>query len=243
MADTKPVALVTGASRGIGRAIAFRLARDGYHIIINFRSSTQEAQATLERICDNGGSAELCGFDVADRKAAGAALTGLLTKHTLQALVLCAGIRRDELLVFMDEDQWDNVLSTNLNSFYAVARPVVKHMLLNRSGRIIVISSTSGETGLAGQVNYSAAKAGLIGAVKALALECARRGVLVNAVTPGFIDTGMTDGLNIQEIKGKIPLNRLGTPEEVASAVSFLASPDSSYITGQVIRVNGGVYL
>jgi 3-oxoacyl-[acyl-carrier protein] reductase len=143
----------------------------------------------------------------------------------------------------MDEDQWDNVLSTNLNSFYAVARPVVKHMLLNRSGRIIVISSTSGETGLAGQVNYSAAKAGLIGAVKALALECARRGVLVNAVTPGFIDTGMTDGLNIQEIKGKIPLNRLGTPEEVASAVSFLASPDSSYITGQVIRVNGGVYL
>jgi 3-oxoacyl-[acyl-carrier protein] reductase len=243
MADTKPVALVTGASRGIGRAIALRLARDGYHIVINFRSNTIEAQATLGLICDNGGSAELCGFDVADRKATGAALTDLLTKHTLQALVLCAGIRRDELLVFMDEDQWDNVLSTNLNSFYAVARPVVKHMLLNRSGRIIVISSTSGETGLAGQVNYSAAKAGLIGAVKALALECARRGVLVNAVTPGFIDTGMTDGLNIQEIKGKIPLNRLGTPEEVASAVSFLASPDSSYITGQVIRVNGGVYL
>jgi Dehydrogenases with different specificities (related to short-chain alcohol dehydrogenases) len=243
MADTKPVALVTGASRGIGRAIALRLARDGDHIVTNFRSNTIEAQATLGLICDNGGSAGLCGFDVADRKATGAALTDLLTKHTLQALVLCAGIRRDELLVFMDEDQWDNVLSTNLNSFYAVARPVVKHMLLNRSGRIIVISSTSGETGLAGQVNYSAAKAGLIGAVKALALECARRGVLVNAVTPGFIDTGMTDGLNIQEIKGKIPLNRLGTPEEVASAVSFLASPDSSYITGQVIRVNGGVYL
>ena len=116
-------------------------------------------------------------------------------------------------------------------------------MLLNRSGRIIVISSTSGESGLPGQVNYSAAKAGLIGAVKALALECAKRGVLVNAVTPGFIDTGMTDGLKLQEIKGKIPMNRLGTPEEVASAVSFLASSDSNYITGQVIRVNGGIYL
>jgi 3-oxoacyl-[acyl-carrier protein] reductase len=243
MADTKPVALVTGASRGIGRAIALRLAADGYHTVINFRSSVREAQAALELICEKGGSAELCRFDVADRKETGAVLADLLTKHTLRALVLCAGVRRDELLVFMNEDQWDNVLSTDLGSFYAVAKPVVKQMLLNRSGRIIVISSTSGESGLSGQVNYSAAKAGLIGAVKALALECARRGVLVNAVTPGFIDTGMTDGLNVQEIKGKIPLNRLGTPEEVASAVSFLASPDSSYITGQVIRVNGGIYL
>lgn len=243
MADIKPVALVTGASRGIGRAIALRLARDGYYIIINFHSNTREAQTTFEQICDNGGSAELCRFDVTDRKATGAALTDLLTKHTLQALVLCAGIHQDELLIFMNEDQWDNVLSTNLTSFYAVVKPIVKQMVLNRSGRIIVISSTSGESGLAGQVNYSAAKAGLIGAVKALALECARRGVLVNAVTPGFIDTGMTEGLNLKEIKGKIPLNRLGTPEEVASVVSFLASPGSSYITGQVIRVNGGIYL
>jgi Dehydrogenases with different specificities (related to short-chain alcohol dehydrogenases) len=243
MTDKKPVALVTGASRGIGRAIALRLARDGYHVIINFRSNVLEAQATLKQICDKGGSGELCQFDVADRKATGAALADLLTKHTLKALVLCAGVHQDELLIFMNEDQWDNVLSVNLNSFYAVVKPVVKHMVLNRSGRIIVISSTSGETGLPGQVNYSAAKAGLIGAVKALALECARRGVLVNAVTPGYIDTGMTDGLNLQEIKAKIPLNRLGTSAEVASAVSFLASPDSSYITGQVIRVNGGIYL
>ena len=243
MADTKPVALVTGASRGIGRAIALRLARDGYHVIVNFRGNTRDAQSTLKHIRENGGSGELCQFDVTDRKATGEALADVLTKHTLQALVLCAGIRQDELLVFMNEDQWDNVLSTNLNSFYAIAKPVVKHMLLNRSGRIIVISSTSGESGLPGQVNYSAAKAGLIGAVKALALECAKRGVLVNAVTPGFIDTSMTDGLKLQEIKGKIPMNRLGTPEEVASAVSFLASSDSSYITGQVIRVNGGIYL
>ena len=243
MADTKPVALVTGASRGIGRAIALRLARDGYHVIVNFRGNTRDAQSALKHIRENGGSGELCQFDVTDRKATGEALADVLTKHTLLALVLCAGIRQDELLVFMNEDQWDNVLSTNLNSFYAIAKPVVKHMLLNRSGRIIVISSTSGESGLPGQVNYSAAKAGLIGAVKALALECAKRGVLVNAVTPGFIDTGMTDGLKLQEIKGKIPMNRLGTPEEVASAVSFLASSDSSYITGQVIRVNGGIYL
>ena len=243
MADIKPVALVTGAGRGIGRAIALRLARDGCHVIINFRGNIGAARATLDLIGETGGSAELCQFDVADRKATGAALAELLTKHTLRVLVLCAGIHRDELLVFMDEDQWDSVLSTNLNSFYAVAKPVVKQMLLNRSGRVIVISSTSGETGLPGQVNYSAAKAGLIGAVKALALECARRGVLVNAVTPGFIDTGMTEGLNLQEIKGKIPMNRLGTPAEVASAVSFLASPDSSYITGQVVRVNGGIYL
>ena len=243
MADIKPVALVTGASRGIGRAIALRLARDGYHVIVNFRSNTSDAQSTLKQIRENGGSGELRQFDVIDRKATGEALADLLTKHTLQALVLCAGVRQDELLVFMNEDQWDSVLSTNLNSFYAIAKPVVKHMLLNRSGRIIVISSTSGESGLPGQVNYSAAKAGLIGAVKALALECAKRGVLVNAVTPGFIDTGMTDGLKLQEIKWKIPMNRLGTPEEVASAVSFLASSDSSYITGQVIRVNGGIYL
>jgi 3-oxoacyl-[acyl-carrier protein] reductase len=243
MADIKPVALVTGAGRGIGRAIALRLARDGCHVIINFRGNIGSARATLDLIGETGGSAELCQFDVADRKATGAALAELLTKHTLRVLVLCAGIHQDELLVFMDEDQWDSVLSTNLNSFYAVAKPVVKQMLLNRSGRVIVISSTSGETGLPGQVNYSAAKAGLIGAVKALALECAKRGVLVNAVTPGFIDTGMTEGLNLQEIKGKIPMNRLGTPAEVASAVSFLASPDSSYITGQVVRVNGGIYL
>jgi 3-oxoacyl-[acyl-carrier protein] reductase len=243
MADKKPVALVTGASRGIGRAIAFRLARDGYHVIINFHNNVEEAESTLKRVREKGGSAELCQFDVADRKATGAALTELLTKNTMQVLVLCAGIHRDELLVFMDEDQWDDVLSTNLNSFFAVVKPVVKQMVLNRSGRVIVISSTSGESGLPGQVNYSAAKAGLIGAVKALALECAKRGVLVNAVTPGFIDTGMTDGLNLLEIKGKIPLNRLGTPEEVASAVSFLASGDSTYITGQVIRVNGGIYL
>jgi 3-oxoacyl-[acyl-carrier protein] reductase len=158
-------------------------------------------------------------------------------------LVLSAGIRHDELLIFMSDDQWDSVLNTNLSSFYAVAKPVVRHMMLNRTGRIIAISSTSGESGLAGQVNYSAAKAGLVGAVKALARECAKRDVLVNAVTPGFIATDMTENVNEKKLLQNVPLNRPGTPEEVAAAVSFFASDDASYITGQVIGVNGGVYM
>jgi 3-oxoacyl-[acyl-carrier protein] reductase len=143
----------------------------------------------------------------------------------------------------MTQQQWDDVLSTDLLSFFSVVKPVVKHLLLNRRGRVIVISSTSGESGLPGQVNYSAAKAGLIGAVKALAAECAKRNVLVNAVTPGFIETDMTGGLAAKELTGRIPMGRMGTPNEVASAVSFLASDESSYITGQVIRVNGGIYM
>jgi 3-oxoacyl-[acyl-carrier protein] reductase len=143
----------------------------------------------------------------------------------------------------MPPEQWDKILNTNLTGMYNVAKPVVKHMLLNRTGRIVVISSTSGETGLPGQVHYSAAKAGLIGAVKALAQECAKRNVLVNAVTPGFISTDMTADMDIKQLAGRVPMNRLGTAEEVAGAVSFLTSADSSYITGQVIRVNGGIYM
>ena len=243
MTNSKPIALVIGASGGIGRAIAERLALDGHHVIINFHSGEVRAEGVLASIVRAKGSGELCPFDVTDRNAVGGAMAELMAKHTLSVLVFCAGVRADELLVFMSDDQWDGVLAANLDGFYNVAKPVVKHMALNRSGRIIVISSTSGESGLAGQVNYSAAKAGLIGAVKALSLECAKRGVLVNAITPGYIDTGMTSGLDTEEIKSRIPLNRFGRPEEVASVASFLASSDSSYITGQVIRVNGGVYL
>jgi 3-oxoacyl-[acyl-carrier protein] reductase len=243
MTISKPVALVIGASGGIGREIAERLALDGHHVIVNYRLGEARAKEALDAIIRAKGSGELCPFNVTDRNAVGAALTDLMAKHTLSVLVFCAGIRADELLVFMNDDQWDGVIAANLDGFYNVAKPVVKHMALNRSGRIIVISSTSGESGLIGQVNYSAAKAGLIGAVKALSLECAKRGVLVNAITPGYIDTGMTSGLNTDEIKSRIPLNRLGSPEEVASVASFLASSGSSYITGQVIRVNGGVYL
>ena len=243
-ADGKKTAIVTGGSRGIGRAISERLAAEGYHVVINFRANTQEAQTTLDRITQAGGSAELCRFDVSDRAAAGAAMTELLARHPkVYVLVLCAGIRHDELLIFMTPEHWDNVLATDLLSFHAVAKPVVKQMVLNRQGRIIVISSTSGESGLPGQVNYAAAKAGLIGAVKALALECAKRNVLVNAVTPGFIETDMTEAIAKKELVQRIPMARVGKPEEVASVVSFLASNDASYMTGQVIGVNGGIYM
>lgn len=235
-------ALITGASRGIGRAIALRLARDGNHVLINYRANHDEAHVTKNAIEERGGSAELCAFDICDTQATSAAMQELIKRHTIDKLVFCAGIHSDALLVFMEEKQWRDVLDTNLYSFYQVAKPVVKQMVLNRTGRIVVISSTSGESGLPGQVNYSAAKAGIIGAVKALALECAKRGVLVNAITPGFIATEMTEGVSKEE-KARIPLGRFGTADEIAGVVSFLTSQDSSYVTGQVIRVNGGIYL
>jgi 3-oxoacyl-[acyl-carrier protein] reductase len=241
--ENKPTAFITGGSRGIGRAISQRLARDGYHIIINYRSNHQEAEATLASVVQAAGSAELCPFDITDRAATTAALDTLLSVHAIKLFVHCAGIRRDELLVFMSPENWDSVITANLTSFYNVSRPLVKQMMLNRSGRIVVISSTSGESGLPGQVHYSAAKAGLIGAVKALALEAAKRDVLVNAVTPGFIATDMTADIDAKKLSAAVPLRRFGTADEVAGVVSFLASPDAGYITGQVIRVNGGVYM
>lgn len=240
--DTRKSALVTGGSRGIGRAISQRLATDGFHVLINYRSNHTEAETTLARIEETGGSGELCPFDITDPAAVTTALDGLLKRHTIHTLVFSAGIHQDALLVFMEQDQWEQVLHTNLYSFYAVVRPVVKQMLLSKQGRVVVVSSTSGQSGLAGQVNYSAAKAGIIGAAKALALECAKRNVLVNAVAPGFIQTEMLEGMDPKELAGRVPMNRLGKPEEVASVVSFLASDDAGYVTGQVIGINGGVY-
>jgi 3-oxoacyl-[acyl-carrier protein] reductase len=239
----KQTALITGGSRGIGRAISLRLARDGYHVVVNYRKSESEALTTLTQIRDGGGSGELLPFDVTEHAAASKAIEELLARRVISVLVLCAGVRHDEALVFMNKDQWESVMAVNLDSFFTVVQPIVRHMLLNRDGRVIAISSTSGETGLSGQVNYAAAKAGVIGAIKSLALECAKRGVLVNAITPGFIETEMLEGLDLKETAARIPLKRLGRPEEVAAVASFLASSDASYITGQVIRVNGGIYL
>ncbi len=241
--EQKKVALITGGSRGIGRAISIRLAQDGYHVIINYHNNKSEANVTYNNIIDNKGSCDLYPFDIRDRSEVSDAIEDIVITHKIYTLVLCAGIRQDELLVFMSEDQWDSVLDTNLSSFYAITKPVVKHMMLNRKGRIIAISSTSGESGLYGQVNYSAAKAGIIGAVKALARECAKRNILVNALTPGYIATEMIENIDEKKLIKTIPLNRFGKPEEVASAVSFFASNNANYITGQVLGINGGVYM
>jgi len=235
--------LVIGGGRGIGRAVCLRCASEGCHIIVNYRSNTDEAKKTLDEIICKGGTGELCRFDVTNSKETSDAMDNLLKCQTIQSLVFCAGIRRDELLIFMSEESWNNVIDTNLRSFYAVVKPVAKQMLLERNGRIVIVSSTSGESGVPGQVHYSATKAGLIGAVKALAQECAKRNVLVNAVTPGFIETEMTDDINNKETRSRIPMQRFGKASEVASVIAFLLSDDSSYITGQVIGINGGIYM
>ena len=238
-------ALVTGGSRGIGRAIAERLAKDGYTVIINYHSNTAAAEATKDAIEAAGGHAELLPFDVSDGKAIEAALTAWDAAHEgehISVLVNNAGIRRDGLLVFMNEDDWHKVLQTTTEGFYYTTHHVLSGMLRARKGRIVNIASVSGVSGLPGQVNYSAAKAALIGATKALSKEVAARKVTVNAVAPGFIATDMTKELNEAELKKLIPMGRFGKPEEVASLVSFLASDEASYITGQAISINGGLY-
>jgi 3-oxoacyl-[acyl-carrier protein] reductase len=239
----KRVALVTGASRGIGRAVATALAASGHHVVINFRSRQPEAEESLGLVQQAGGSGELCPFDVADAKAADQAITGILQKHQrIDALVNNAGIRHDSLLVFMTPEHWTEVIATNLNSFFNVTKPVAKAMAMQRRGRILSIASTAGQTGVEGQTNYSAAKAGLIGASKALAREVAKRGVTVNVLAPGFIESDMTGSLPRQQIIAQIPAGRLGKPEEVAAAAVFLCSDSAAYITGAVLNINGGVY-
>lgn len=242
MEISKKCALVIGGGRGIGRAVCIRCARDGYFVVINYRNNTAEAQKTLDEVIAAGGSGRLAQFDITDSSKTMGSIHQILSEHKIDALILSAGIRSDQLLVFMNQEQWDSVIDTNLKSFYAVVKPVVKEMLLSRNGRVVVISSTSGQSGLPGQVHYSASKAGLIGAVKALALECAKRNVLVNAVTPGFIETDMTDNEDIKAKRSLVPMQRFGRVHEVSGVVAFLLSDDSSYITGQVIAVNGGVY-
>ena len=239
----KKIALVTGASRGIGRAISKSLAANGCHVLINFRRAEQQAQETLATIQRAGGSAELCPFDVADAIASERAIEAALKKHVrIDILVNNAGIRHDSLLVFMKPEQWAEVIAANLNSFYHVTRPIVKQMALNRWGRIVSVASTAGQTGVEGQANYAAAKAGIIGASKALAREVAKRGVTVNVLAPGFIETEMVEGLPREQFIAQIPAGRFGTPDEVAAAAVFLCSDAAAYITGAVLNVNGGVY-
>lgn len=238
-------ALITGASRGIGRAVALSLAEQ-YSIIINYHSNSECAQEVKHLIEEKGGHAELLPFDVADPKAIEAAIDSWEATHPdefISVLVNNAGIRRDNVMFMMSEDDWHSVLDTNMNGFFYITRRLLKHMMPRRhGGRIINMASLSGLKGMPGQVNYSAAKAALIGATKALAQEVAPRNITVNAVAPGFIQTDMTKELPEDELKKLIPVGRFGKPEEVAAVVTFLASDAAAYVTGEVINVNGGLY-
>lgn len=238
-------ALVTGGSRGIGRAVCVRLANMGYHVIVNCLSNETEARRTLEMIAQAGGTGELLRFDVSDNSAAVSAIESWQEAHPdtyIEVLVNNAGIRKDSLLLWMEQEDWSKVLGTGLDAFYNVTRPLLRPMLVKKYGRIINIASLSGLKGLPGQCNYSAAKGGLIAATKALAQEVGRKGVTVNAVAPGFVRTDMVEGLDEAELKKTIPMNRFGEPEEVAALVGFLASAEASYITGECISINGGLY-
>lgn len=238
-------ALITGASRGLGKAVAIRLAKDGFAVIINYQSNKEAAEDTLKQVQELSGTGELLPFNVADPQAIEAALESWQNAHPddyISVLVNNAGIRKDNLMVFMQDDEWNKVLDTTLNGFFYITRRLLKEMMMHRNGRVINMASLSGIKGLPGQANYSAAKAALIGATKALAQEVAARKVTVNAIAPGFIATDMTKELNEAELKKLIPMGRFGKPEEVASLVSFLASDEAAYITGQTISINGGLY-
>lgn len=238
------IALVTGASRGIGRAIALRLAKDGYRVWANYGASKDAAESLCAEIESAGGSAIPVAFDVANGDGVRAALEPLIEAEGAPDVVVSnAGVTRDGLLAMTSEEEWSKVIDTNLGGFYHVTKTCLRGMLRRRSGRVIAISSVSGQMGNPGQVNYSASKAGLIGACKALAKEIASRKITVNVVAPGFVETDMVKDLPKDELAKHVPLGRFGAPEEVAAAVSFLASDEAGYITGQVLGVNGGMYM
>lgn len=238
-------ALVTGGSRGIGRAVSVRLAQMGYYVVINFQRNEEEANKTLALVREQGSDGELMKFDVGSKDEIQAILGAWVEANpdkVLEVLVNNAGIRKDNLMLMMPDADWDAVLKTNLDSFFYVTKALVQNMMAKRYGRIVNIVSLSGIKGLPGQVNYSASKAGVIGASKALAQEVGRRGVTVNCVAPGFIKTDMTEAIDPTPYRNVIPMQRFGEAEEVASVVAFLASKEASYITGEVIHVNGGLY-
>ncbi|MBI4764465.1 MAG: 3-oxoacyl-ACP reductase FabG [Deltaproteobacteria bacterium] len=240
--DKQRIALVTGGSKGIGAAIALTLARDGLEIWLNYRSDHEGAAKVSAAIEQGGGKCRLLPFDVSNPADVEQHLQPLLENETPYALINNAGFTRDVILAWMTQEEWTDVLSVTLGGFFLVTKPVINNMLRKKEGRIINIASTSGQSGMAGQTNYSAAKAGLIGVTKALAVEVGKRNILVNAVSPGFIETEMVKDLPREKILPLIPLGRFGTPLEVAGVVSFLCSDKASYITGQVISVNGGTY-
>ena len=240
----KKYALVTGGSRGIGQAISIQLASMGYHVLINYKSNTEEANKTLNRIIENGGEGQLLQFDLENANEINSALSTWMEQNPeeyIEVLVNNAGIRKDNLFFWMTDDEWNQVINTNMNSVFYITRFLIKYMLNKKYGRIINIVSLSGISGRPGQANYSAAKAGIIGLTKSLSLEAAKKNVTVNAIAPGFIETDMTKNLNQDELKKMIPMGRFGKADEVADLAGFLASEKASYITGQVISIGGGL--
>ena len=238
-------ALVTGGSGALGKAISIKLAEMGYPIIVHYNSNEASAKAVAEEIVSKGGKAEIIKFNVSDFNDVKNAVNSWQEEHPkdlISVLVNNAGITKDTLMVWMEENDWKEIIDTNLNSFYFVTSQLLQKMVLNKWGRIVNVVSLSGQKGLPGQVNYSASKAGVIGATKALAQEVGKKKITVNAVSPGFISSEMTKDLDEKLLRKNIPANRFGKPEEVAATVGFLVSEGAAYITGEVISVNGGLY-